>query len=73
MGGLVEDHVVVDVRRRVPVADVLGLAGCGRHLRIKKSIILLQLNQLFKKLRINQHTFTLSLHNLTIMPVFSTL
>lgn len=35
MGGLIEDHVVVDVRRRVPVADVPGLAGCGRHLRIK--------------------------------------
>lgn len=48
MGGLIEDHVVVDVRRRVPVADVPGLAGCGRHLRIQKSIILLQLNQLSK-------------------------
>lgn len=64
MGGPVEDHAVVDVRGWVPVADVPGLAGCGRHLQ--KSINLLQLNQLFR-------SSCISSYNLTIMPVFSTL
>lgn len=66
MGGPVEDHAVVDVRGWVPVADVPGLAGCGRHLHIQKSINLLQLKQLFR-------SSCISSYNLTIMPVFSTL